>query len=320
MCEIQHSPLARTLNVVSSDTIIDGVNSPVFKTRAAKHHQLNSDVAEVLYRSKNDGYKKMNKVPMQDEIIRNLAQSAEYTTQNDRVRGANQSNTNWKKDNKEKHSAHVTHRARIPPIAQQIKMQADLSRLNLKTREEAMTKENKLMNTIRKAARDSFDVSVDLSPIGENQTTSGFSTIEAAVRQDYLPKMTLKSQRDGKIDTKFLKQSEILHMKPDGFRRISIHTDVEFRGGTNAFNQSIGQGLHPLSHSRVTNTIMEDVERGVEDDEENDERLLDGNADSNSNNSILPKKRMKHKQMQIRDSVLQSRNESSRINDILSNK
>ena len=64
---------------------------------------------------------------------------------------------------------------------------------------------------------------------------------------------------------------------------------------------------------------MEDVERGHEDEEE-DERIWDGMTDNNSQTSILPKKRMKHKQMQIRDSVLHSRNESFRINDMLSNK
>ena len=35
--------------------------------------------------------------------------------------------------------------------------------------------------------------------------------------------------------------------------------------------------------------------------------------------SILPKRRMKHKQIEIKDSVLQSRNESSRLADLLSN-
>jgi len=51
---------------------------------------------------------------------------------------------------------------------------------------------------------------------------------------------------------------------------------------------------------------MEDVEKGVEDEEEgNDERLRDDMSDGNSNDQILPKKRMKHKQVvQIRDSVL----------------
>ena len=79
---------------------------------------------------------------------------------------------------------------------------------------------------------------------------------------------------------------------------------MEFGGVT----QALGAGLHPLS-SRVTNTIFED-EKGVEDEES-----LWGVSESISS-SLLPKRRMKHK---IRDSVVQSRNESSRINDILSN-
>ena len=59
LCELQASPLARTLNVVSSDTIIDKQTSPVIKNRNA-----NADGA-VLFSScsKNDGYKKMNKEP-----------------------------------------------------------------------------------------------------------------------------------------------------------------------------------------------------------------------------------------------------------------
>ena len=50
-------------------------------------------------------------------------------------------------------------------------------------------------------------------------------------------------------------------MKPDGFRRISIQTDVEFGGVTQA---ALGAGLHPLS-SRVTNTIFEN-ENNTEDE------------------------------------------------------
>ena len=93
---------------------------------------------------------------------------------------------------------------------------------------------------------------------------------------------------NNKINSSFLKQSEILRMKPDGFRRISIQTDVEFGGVT----QALGAGLHPLS-SRVTNTIFEG-EKGVEDEES-----LWGVSESVSS-SILPKRRMKHK---IQDSV-----------------
>ena len=92
-----------------------------------------------------------------------------------------------------------------------------------------------------------------------------------------------KLYNNNKIDSNFLKQSEILRMKPDGFRRISIQTDVEFGGVT----QALGAGLHPLS-SRVTNTIIED-EKGVEDEES-----LWGVSESISS-SLLPKRRMKHK-------------------------
>ena len=80
----------------------------------------------------------------------------------------------------------------------------------------------------------------------------------------------------------------------------------------------MGQGLHPLSHSRVTNTIIEDTaekEKGHEDEEEDESMWGAGMTENNSQASILPKKRMKHKQMEIKQSVLQSRDESSRIND-----
>ena len=51
---------------------------------------------------------------------------------------------------------------------------------------------------------------------------------------------------------------------------------------------AVGQGLHPLSPPRITNTIFED-EKGVEDDES-----MWGMTESYSS-SILPKRRMKHK-------------------------
>lgn len=67
-----------------------------------------------------------------------------------------------------------------------------------------------------------------------------------------------------------------------------------------------------FSNSRVTSTILED-ER-VPEDEEN----IWGRPESQSS-SLLPKTRRIYKQTQIRDSVLQSRHEGSRLADILSN-
>ena len=57
----------------------------------------------------------------------------------------------------------MAQRMRIPPIAQHIKIQADMNRLNLKTREELIKKGDKLLNA--NVVRDSFDVSLDLSPV-----------------------------------------------------------------------------------------------------------------------------------------------------------
>ena len=107
----------------------------------------------------------MNKVP-DIEVIQNVT-SFKTTVNNQKGRN---------NEAGEKHSAHVTHRTRIPPISQNLKMQANLSRLNLKTREELVTKENKLLKSIV-APRDSFDVSVDLSPIREGVTESGFAIL-----------------------------------------------------------------------------------------------------------------------------------------------
>ncbi len=180
----------------------------------------------------------------------------------------------------------------------------------MKTREEQINKRNYLLD--KNSVRERFDVSVDLSPGNTGNTThmSGFQTLKEFKREK-LPKM-----RNNNIDSSFLKQSEILRMKPDGFRRISIQTDLEFGGMTHAANISgtgnVGTGLHPLSPSKVTNTIIEDDRAQEEEDS------YWGLTESNSS-SLLPKTRRVNKQMKIRDSVLQSRNESTRLADILSN-
>ena len=54
MCETNQSPLGRTLNVVSSDAFIDRATSPVMKSRRGSNN------------TRNDGYKKMNKVPYKE--------------------------------------------------------------------------------------------------------------------------------------------------------------------------------------------------------------------------------------------------------------
>ena len=99
----------------------------------------------------------------------------------------------------------------MPSIAHQIKVHNELNRLNLKTREELTSKTRLLSNP---QAQDRFDVSVDLSP--RHGQTSGFSALQT--KDLLLPKMV----GNNKIDSSFLQQSEILRMKPDGFRRISI--------------------------------------------------------------------------------------------------
>ena len=62
--------------------------------------------------------------------------------------------------------------------------------------------------------------------------TSGFSTLKHRKNLKYLD---CNPKGGEKIDSKFLKQSEMLRLKPDGFRRISIQTDLEFGGVTQAY-------------------------------------------------------------------------------------
>lgn len=189
-----------------------------------------------------------------------------------------------------------------------------MNRLNLKTREDVLSKRNKnmiLINGIR-ANRARLDASHDLSSPPE--LSSDYQQVQT--QHNYVRDVLSKAKDNYKINSSFLKQSEILRMKPDGFRRISIQTDMEFGGHTGYATHRErdviqGTGLHPLSPSRVTDTIFED-ERGIEDDES-----LWGMNESNSS-SLLPKTRRVQKTRQIKDSVLKSRNESTRIADILS--
>ena len=104
-----------------------------------------------------------------------------------------------------------------------------------------------------------------------------------------------------------------MRIRPDGFRRISIQTDIEF-GMTHGQGQNPagGAGLQPLSN---TNTIVED-ERVIEDEE--DERGSMRGMTESLSSSLLPKKRRLQKTVKITDSVLQSRHESQRLSEILS--
>ena len=127
----------------------------------------------------------------------------------------------------------MVHRHRIPPIAQHIKIQADMNRLNLKTGGELIGKKNIGLGMVNShPASDSFDVSLDIAE-NEKNNFNGYHAVRARthtkdfsinhynhnqVSKNYNPKLF----NNNKIDSKFLKQSEILRMKPDGFRRISI--------------------------------------------------------------------------------------------------
>ena len=88
-------------------------------------------------------------------------------------------------------------------------------------------------------------------------------------------------------------------MRPDGFRRISIHTDMEFGRQIHGNGQVVGEGLQPLSNSRVTKTILED-EHVCEDEEE----MWHGGLNESHSSSLLPKTRRVQKRIQIRESVL----------------
>ena len=89
----------------------------------------------------------------------------------------------------------------MPSIAQHIEIEADLNRLNLKTREENMNKRNQLIQRAQQA-RDSFDISLDFSPARVD--TSGFSTVKHHSTRDEINKFKAKKDNNN-IETKFLK-------------------------------------------------------------------------------------------------------------------
>lgn len=273
------SSLTRTLNMVSSDTIIDRNASPVIKARRASYVKTKT----------TDNFQRINKIPYKEASQRINVYMPTAQAKPTKV------------DVEAKHSAHGLHRERIPSIAQQFKIQTEMSRFNLKTREELVSKKQ-LLNSSNKEER--FDVSVDLSP--GNHQQSGYATVRTG-------DLYRKKGRNNKIESNFLKQSEIMRIRPDGFRRISIQTDIEF-GMTHGQGQNPagGAGLQPLSN---TNTIVED-ERVIEDEE--DERGSMRGMTESLSSSLLPKKRRLQKTVKITDSVLQSRHESQRLSEILS--
>lgn len=133
---------------------------------------------------------------------------------------------------KVKHSAHMVHRSRAPSIGHNIQILTEISRLNLKTREEQVSKRN-MLNPMPNGPNERFDVSVDLS---QQRGNSGFSIVQTSnTKNHYLPQM-----KNNMINSNFLQQSEILRMKPDSFRRISIQTDVEFGRGTHIYDRGVG--------------------------------------------------------------------------------
>lgn len=79
-----------------------------------------------------EGYKKMNKEP-------NIVTADQHRIQTP---------SNQRRLVEEKKSAHITTRTRVPSIAHNIRLQADLYRLNLKTREENMNKRNQLIRRV----------------------------------------------------------------------------------------------------------------------------------------------------------------------------
>ena len=49
----------------------------------------------------------------------------------------------------------------------------------------------------------------------------------------------------GKLKSNFLAQAEIMRVKPDGFRRVSIETDPEFGGGVPMTGTSVTNAISP---------------------------------------------------------------------------
>ena len=122
----------------------------------------------------------------------------------------------------------------------------------------------------------------------------------------------------GKLNSNFLAQAEILRVKPDGFRRVSIETDPEFAHCV------------PMTATNVTNCISPEetiVERprftAMDDDEDlpeaadqtDDGHSMRGMTPSPSKMSrdLLPKQRKIPKPgLQINGPVIASKQESSR--------
>lgn len=134
---------------------------------------------------KEDGYKKMNK---------------ESASREQPLPNQNITMNQWRVESDSKHSAHLMRRTRIPSISNQIRFKTNLNRLNLKTREELVSKTS-LLNP---RPDERFDVSVDLSPTGVDN--SGYSM----TRTPDTAQALIARMKNNRIDSNFLQQSEIL--------------------------------------------------------------------------------------------------------------
>lgn len=152
------------------------LHSPVIKVRRNSNNTSpaanNTITRNNNSSSNNGGYKKMNKVPYREAVQQKinaiydpLLRRGELSSGGKNFHGVSPRKHSETHQEATKHSAHMVHRHRIPPIAQHIKIQADMNRLNLKTGGELIGKKtNTGLGMVNShPASDSFDVSVDIA-------------------------------------------------------------------------------------------------------------------------------------------------------------
>ena len=140
------SSLTKNLNMISSDTIHDKNASQVLKLRRHSNSNMTKRANEEL-----PNFRKINRMPYREA---NSVQRYNVFQAINSVLPKPQTVV------KEKHSSQCLYRAGVPSVANQFKFTQEHSRLNLKTREEHVSRSKLLAEN---AENSKFDVSIDLS-------------------------------------------------------------------------------------------------------------------------------------------------------------
>ena len=140
------SSLTKNLNMISSDTIHDKNASQVLKLRRQSNSNMSKRVNEEL-----TNFRKINRMPYRE---------ANSVQRYNVFQAINSVLPKPSTVVKEKHSSQCLYRAGVPSIAEQFRFAQEHSRLNLKTREEHVSRSKLLAEN---AENSKFDVSIDLS-------------------------------------------------------------------------------------------------------------------------------------------------------------